>query len=492
MSEPDPWRAVALALTPDPSSPWAWTGTLHDAPVRLEVVPRGPARRDVRVVFPIGRPDLVLLPAALALSEAGRTPTGDADLDRRIHLRAPDVVDLGCFDATTRLRALELVALGAHVAGGELRLEPWAGQPELAPDAVAPTLERLAALARALAIPRALALSQLAAVALRDPDVSVRAAFMRHAQATPELADALARELARRTPEEASADAFELLEGQLAVPTLDQKSRYALLVKLLYLFPPERCAPVVRRLAGVRATRVLAFRALLRHLGRSGVELAPWLDLLADEVLGLPIPLDVAEAIAATCGASGDPAALPCLVGLAQDEEPRVFVAAMQALTRLPLSARALFDALPVVTRWRALRIGPELFGDRLPHAIELVVLIYGERDDTLPVTAREAYMRALGEHGDGRVQDLLLEGLEHFDEQVKVNAIEALKAVGDGRALAALRPLTSGLFRSGRVKAAAREASDVIRARVGEGGGLALSAEGGAGGLTVARDEDP
>jgi len=71
----------------------------------------------------------------------------------------------------------------------------------------------------------------------------------------------------------------------------------------------------------------------------------------------------------------------------------------------------------------------------------------------------------------------------------MQLAVVEALQHVGDLSAVPSLKPLTEGLFRSGQLKAAARAAIELIRAREGARslpGALSIADGAEVGGLTV------
>jgi len=494
MPTPDAWsRFAALhGLTPDPGDPWAWVGVALGVRVRLEVVPTSPSRRRVRFAFGIGRPGLVLLAQAHALSMTEEAATGDPDFDDAVHLRVSDPVDLGCLTADVRHLATALVRRGVHVARGDLRLEPWGqGDDDDADDLFVRSLE----LARALAIPRDDAIRSFAAIAAFDPDVRVRAAYDLASRGSSVLASALAA-TAARTAADADGATLDRLARQLADPEVGQKAKHAVLVKLLSLFSLAQCAPIVRGLAADRATRSLALRAILRARPEVGEDAGEWLALVIECLPGTPVAPDLSRAIAHACAELGDPRALGALVALANDPEPTVFGPVVQALVRLPLDAAALHRALPPAVRRRLAAAGPSALEDEAARGLELLILVYREHQDgPVPPAVRADLMRLIGEHGDARFQDLLIAALDHTgitfeDGEVRLNAIAALGQVGDARALAALRPLTSGIFRSVHLKLAAADAVAAIQQRFADRGALSLSDDlAHAGALTITPD---
>ncbi|MCC6623209.1 MAG: HEAT repeat domain-containing protein [Deltaproteobacteria bacterium] len=490
MSHPDACtRFVAehelVAATDDPRT---WTGHARGVPVRVEVIPDGPASRKVRVAFPLDRRGLVMVSSAHVLSTDGRALTGDPEFDGAIHLRVDDPIDLGCFTEATRALARELIARGGHAAHGALRLEPWA---DVDDDALPAVLERMVELARALAIPTNEAVRRFAIITATDPDAAVRAAFSARAGGSLPLASAIAGALAR---ESGTADdaTFARLAGQLDDDVVGLKAKHATLVKLLSLFPADRCAPIVRQIAAGRSTRPLALRALVRRLEESAADPAPWLTLLAACVEGPPIAADIAEAIARACADANHAAALPCLIALASDDDPRTATAALRALVRLPISPDDLYDALPHWARRRIASQAPDDLFDDPARAVALVARCHRDHHGAgLPPGVREATLRVLAEHGDASVQDLLVAGLEVDDEEVRALTIAGLGRVGDADALAALRPLASGFFRSTYIKAAARDASEIIQERLAGRGSLSLAEDGAAGGALALSDDE-
>ncbi|MFO0751012.1 MAG: hypothetical protein U1F43_35860 [Myxococcota bacterium] len=457
------WRALVkgFALAADPAHPGRWSGVVDGVAVRLEAALG--AAGGVGLAASTGRPTLLVLPMRSALRLDERRLSGDPIFDRDVFLLDADPLIHALLDLETRTALHQLVVgRGVVAGGGELRLGAEAAA-ELGADAIGRCARDLLDLARRLArLTSEVAVAALVRIAADDPIDAVRATVARLADELPALRDALATASLQPADQTDRTDhAFARLAAIAQDETLGAPARGAALTRLVQLFPPSRFAPLVLRL---RAT------------------------------LGLWVFYDVA---ARAREPGPDARALGEVLAAYVSQGDERAAQALQAMMTLELDGATLLQLLGPRGRSFALGRTPDLAKPGLGLRGDLVAaLLPGTEPNPL---LGPAYLRALGAVGDARFAALATAALASPYEGVTEAAVAALAAIGDLPSVAALKPLTSGLFRSGELKAAATRAIEAIRQRHGareNPGALSLSASDRAGGLSLgdaaAKDDPP
>lgn len=466
-----------------------WVGSADGVPIRISAAPgRGGTRLRFELPLPERRGSLFVIASAHALAFDEASRTGDASFDEHTFVRTDDTSTLGCFDAATRVFAAELTALGAFVAGGTLRLDSEAlSEAQLA--RIDEIVERLVGFSQRLHIDQAQANHELVRIARSDPNPQVRAAFNDYLTRTSQLrdADGLERVRAERDDEQAT---LERLTAQLHNASSGRTVRLEAGTRLLALFPlsrieravslagPDLAAPLVERIAQIMArsggaadTLQAGARLLLGFASR-----VPKLeDATLEELLG-------ALALAPL------PASFDLLLSLCECKSIGVVVAALVVLHKLDKPVGEIMRKLSPGASSQLQQLLPTFARDHPELGARLLIEFF-ERIEPRHVNPRITYLRAIGATRDVSVGARLVKEIDSPYEEMQLAVVEALQHVGDLSAVPALKPLTEGLFRSGQLKAAARAAIELIRAREGARslpGALSIADGADAGGLTV------
>jgi len=202
--------------------------------------------------------------------------------------------------------------------------------------------------------------------------------------------------------------------------------------------------------------------------------------------------------------------ALPIVAELAAHALPAIATRALGLLFDLRLPAERIWSALGVAHTALLLDRGPELARDRGRDALPLGRALFDRVNATGSTSASlqawlalfdrvnatgstsaslQAWLALFGAIGYAEDIPRVTPHLAHAEEPVVLAALDALAAIGDLSAVAAIRPLTSGLFRDRDVKAKARATLEAITRRAGDGvGGLAVTGDAG-GRLGLPRD---
>lgn len=509
-----PWRRWLAQhdAWPVPGIPQAWAADVRGVEVVLEVVPEALDRAGVRVVVPLPADldGLSIVSVTHALDTRKRSLTGDALFDRAVVMHLPDARLFGALDRGTRDRIRTLVGRGGAALGRALRLEPWAtswiGAEAFGSDAdrdryVANAIDDMVALAIALRVDPASARQGLARILEHETDASVRETYERMFGLAAEVRDARARLQASGMGDTAGASQARLglLTTQARDGSLGAAVRQEALVRLLAEFALSRIGEafvdIPSAIGEVLVPRVIAHARAAREIAerRAGAR------ILTRLVRRWPmLPVEVAASILEVSAPSGEPELLPLCVrclGLGLDA---LVAPSVLCLLRMQRPAEDILLALPDELVARVMRAAP---GCALtePEAVgALFLALFGRvRDEDSELVAR--YLQAIGSAQRHQRPDraqyaaLLRPYLASPHAPVQLAAIDALAQAGEVGDLGRLAPFTEGMFRSVRIKAAARRAVATIRERArerAEVGALALS-DGLEGGLAEPdRDE--
>lgn len=432
-------------------------------------------------LFATARPIWLLEPEALLM-------TGDRTFDESIALRAPPEL-LGLFDHVHR-RAFSLV-----IGKGDARID--AGRLIASLDRLTPQkTQLLVALGHRLCLGRAAAASCLRLIARSDPHPAVR-----------ERAAALVSRPGTPADDTIAMPSAAELRARIGDPGLDGVVRIAAFARLMRELPWDEVAQLIVRvrdaLLTLRPHEAGPAEQAKADLGLDWLltELEPRfsdddLDRGAGAMLLASIwggrkdlPEALALRLAHLCERVARPELQPCILALVGHPSREVRLAALSALDALAFDPETLLGLLAPEHHLSVIELSPELAessgrGGALLQAAFRVSFRFN-----LPGEKRLRLITSMM-HVTGLAEDFLWDRLEAPDNPTREAAIEVLGARGTAASLARLVPLTTGLFRSGDLKARARAAIARIVDRHGplEVGGLALSPQK-VGGLALDAD---
>lgn len=506
----EPWRHWLNRYTakPLPGPMQAWSVTVREVEVVLEVVPEAPTLAQVRVVVPLPGElaALSIVSAAHSLQKKQRVYTGDAELDDAVVMHVPDLGLYGAFDAATRRLITVMVERGLVAAGGALRLEPWATA-RLADDLVDETVEGMITLALELRMTPDERREGIAAIIESDPLDAVRTTYDQAFAAAADIRDARAKLRAQMQAGFGTGDRLELLAHQAGDKGLGLAVRQNALEQLLIEFRLTRIEACFTRVPAKLGEAIVP-RVLLRleHL-EEPEERRAGARILTRLVRGwASVPVSTAIEIAKVVAPLGEPEALDFLGACASRMTESLAALGWRGLLAMsevpaadvlkwlsPEAYMRLEDNAPYIG-WELVTIGPVY--------LELLRRLDGDRPK-LTASYLETLAHVVRKRREGGVEvarDVCQRGaelargfLDEGDVEVVAMTIGALGEVGAVTDLARLAPLAEGFFRSGRIKDAAREALRSIREREAvraQSGALTLADDAG-GGLSVAGEAD-
>lgn len=526
----EPWRAFLhrfdAAIVPGPRP--AWQVAVRGIEVTVELAPDGVHAAPVRVsmALPLRMRALSIVGRERALYTKGRLFTGDAELDDAVVVHAPDNSLYGIFDYGGRELVAGLVAAGVHASGGALVLEPWAAS-ALEGAQIAATLEAMTSLALMLSQPPDELLAGIARIVEGDPNPAVRATYEHGFGGAADVRDARAK-LRVEGQGFGTSERLELLASQAKDSALGIAVRREAYERMLIEFRLERVTgrfdEVPSALRAVLVPRVLARmkehadevraqRATHPETDANGtppVVPRPLAESQADRIAGARILLalargerfdgPVAREVVAALSPLALPEGLPFLAscaGRGVGGEESLGDLAIAALFVLDVDVDAILAELGHdVVRARVLDRAPQALWHHPralgPRYLELLGRAHPQaRSRYLESLAlAHAHWRTSGRPHPERAahRERALAWLDSEEAEIQAAALSVLAELGEVPDLPRIGTYTSGFFRPGKVKDAARRALDEIRERLNvpeDAGGLSL-AEPSGGGLST------
>ncbi len=463
---------------PGPKVP-TWQAYVDGTQLQVSVLPEPPQTRvRLEVSLPKWRSDLLIIAAEHALGTTPPLMSGDARFDASTCINDSDTHVLGCFDAPTRALVAEFTARGGFVSGGAMVYSA----PIAAPD-LGQTLTTMLAIAQRLQLSEVATNRALEDIARGDPNPKVRARYTRLG-VLPETDG---------PGVDASDATFDYLSARLADVTLSQQMRLDAADQLIAAFPLSRLevslraaphellAPIADRVCGAIETRPVrpdddASAHFIVHFARQLSGDGPRLERLLRSFVQL-----------AYAGLSPAPLYTGWLAGLVASDDDQILELSIRALCAF--DSPQVFEILGRVQS----RVMPLL--PRLAHAhpeIKAAVLVhFFQRLNPLDLGQQVTYVRAIAATGDTSVEGQLVRLLDAPHDEVQVEVIKALGALGTMAIVASLEPYGRGWLRDADVKEATRLAITAIRGRanaIALPGALSI-ADNSAGGLSINDD---
>jgi hypothetical protein len=488
----------------------AWRSARRDGAILTVVGTASAPRFRVRRVVEgwAGEAPIVMMAWPLAMSTEHQLLTGDDDFDATCFVVGPDEL-LAAMDVAMRRKLRTFVELGGRVVDLEVRLE----EEELArleTSSIDWVLDLLADIAQGLGRDTGSFGMKVAMSLVNDPHPGVRERLSSLFGERPEVKalirapesdesgveQLLAEALDERIPEEGRRDAVARVfaarfRASKAADARRGELPYEDVVSLARKLPPSLSWVAIEE---VMATLDVAGRDPSRAPQEGGADRVALWWILHDRLVASESRThraDLVKRFSRVLKGLRGPSVVASLERLCASDDIEVCVTALMSLAGQG-DVEAMFVKLGRGAFERVVVALPQV-AHREPQAAGPLIAKLLPMVDPRRFEVRQRLVQGLGDTGDPQWVPLLLEQLESPFDEVQCAAIEALGNVGEMSVVTTIEPFTSGLFRSGAVKARARAAIARVRERHHARslpGAMSLADEP-AGGLSVVAGEN-